>query len=351
MKRCMNCCVPDTVPNITFNPEGVCSFCRSYKAPEILGEDALMAIVGPVKRADSRYDCIVPLSGGRDSSYILYMAKAVYGLKVLAVNYDSEFRTDQALVNMRNACAALDVDFVSVHSKRNIARKLVLNSIRSSLPQGLSWNCGDVCRACMYGCRSVAYKKAEEHEVPLILWGESSAEATQDMERAAMAGLTISRMRKLLDISFYKAECCALLQRIEFRVSGNSVWPRRSIPVLKRPGTKEIRFFDYIQWDRKRIKEAITTEIGWKAPDGSISTWRTDCSLHHLINYCYLRVLGCTKDCFGYTKMICGGQMTRDEALRQELRMVASLAERVEEVLEEIGLAREEIEKVTSWDF
>ena len=93
--------MPETVPGITFDKDGICSFCLSYQKEEYLGEEELERIIASIKKEDNEYDCIVPLSGGRDSSYVLYMAKAIYDLRVLAVSYDNEFRTDQALVNMK----------------------------------------------------------------------------------------------------------------------------------------------------------------------------------------------------------------------------------------------------------
>jgi tRNA(Ile)-lysidine synthase TilS/MesJ len=259
--------MPETVPGITFDEEGICSLCLNYQKEKYLGEEELERAIVSTRKEDNRYDCIVPLSGGRDSTYILYMAKAIYGLKVLALSYDNEFRTDQALVNMKNACKRLDVDFVSVRSKRDIAQRIVKNAIRSSVSFGES----GFCRACCYGCRSVVYRAAEQYKVPLILWGESKPEATQDAELEAFEKLGPHRSKflKLLNISFYKVEYLSLLQRLEFHVSGNSILSRGD-PSLKDEDIREIRVFDYVPWDRGRIKETITGELGWQKPHGHI---------------------------------------------------------------------------------
>ena len=99
--------MPVTVPGITFDEKGICSYCLSYQQEYSLGREALEDIIASSRNINNQYDCIVPLSGGRDSTFVLYAAKALYDLKVLAVSYDNEFRIEQALVNMQNACKIL----------------------------------------------------------------------------------------------------------------------------------------------------------------------------------------------------------------------------------------------------
>lgn len=269
MKRCSNCILPDTIPGIQFDEKGVCHFCNSYKPYEPLGKEKLQSIIGKVKKK-GKYDCIVPLSGGRDSSYVLWLAKKELGLEPLAVNYNNEFRVEQALLNMQNATQALGVDFETAVSKNGLARKMVLSSIRAQLPSGLSWTAGDACRACNYGYRSLVFKKAIEYSIPLIFWGETSLEATQDMEAYANKSFKLAGREKYLNPNFYKTELYALLHRYEFHTPGNSILNRRGKPQLNQPGITEVRMFDYLRWDRTQLKKVIEDELGWKAPEGAV---------------------------------------------------------------------------------
>jgi tRNA(Ile)-lysidine synthase TilS/MesJ len=340
--------MPATVPGITFDEKGICSYCLSYQQEKYLGREALEDIIASSRNINNQYDCIVPLSGGRDSMFVLYAAKALYDLKVLAVSYDNEFRIDQALVNMQNACKILDVDFVSVRSKRSVAHEIVKYSLQSAKKLGKS----GICVACVYGYRSVAYRAALQHHAPLILWGESQQEATQEMERKAFDALMLrqSKFIKLLSKNFYLVEYYRLLQRLEFPVAGNSVLSRVAWPALKNKDIREIRLFDYVPWDRERIKKTITKELGWKKPASHASTWRTDCMLHPLVNYSFYTLFGCTKDCFGYSNMINSGQMTREEALNQEEELISSLAENIRELLEDkIGLSKSEVKRILTF--
>ena len=85
----------------TANPGREADFVKLIN--EISG-DTLNEMVAEAKTLGRKYDAIVPLSGGRDSSYVLYVVAVEYGMKVLAISYDNEFRHDQAMVNMRTAC-------------------------------------------------------------------------------------------------------------------------------------------------------------------------------------------------------------------------------------------------------
>jgi 3'-phosphoadenosine 5'-phosphosulfate sulfotransferase (PAPS reductase)/FAD synthetase len=287
------------------------------------------------------------MSGGRDSTYVLYLAKKLLGLKVLAVNYDNEFRNDQAVANMKRACDILNVNLVSIRSKRNIATKMVKhNMLCSDLTRVLG-----VCRACTYGYRSIVYSNAVEHKVPLILWGDSQLESTKKLEQKAkqMARQKQTRTPRFFSSDFYKYEYFFLLQRMEFPMPGK-ILPTRST-TLKRKDVRQISVFDYIHWNRMTIKETITKELGWEKPAGSVSTWRTDCRLGAVVNYCFLKVYGCTKNCFGFCSMVRAGQMDREEALREEEQMLAIVhkGEELQRLLRDrIGLSEKEIAKVLS---
>jgi tRNA(Ile)-lysidine synthase TilS/MesJ len=104
MRRCLQCVLPDNYPNIHFDSDGVCNFCLTYTSPsKYRGEEEVVRIISRARGNEHPYDCLVPWSGGRDSTYVLYNYKMVrgYKLKVLAFNYDNGFTSDQAKENIR----------------------------------------------------------------------------------------------------------------------------------------------------------------------------------------------------------------------------------------------------------
>jgi len=95
------------------------------------------------------------------------------------------------------------------------------------------------------------------------------------------------------------------------------------------------------------------SKLGWEKPAGFVSTWRTDCKLTPFVNYCFFRMHGCSKACFGYCLMINSGQMSRQEALKQEEEMLATIAQdskQIRNLLEnEVGLSRKESDRILSY--
>ena len=346
MKRCGRCILPETVPGISFDAEGVCNFCRSYRKEEYYPVEELESLIASTKARKEKYDCIVPLSGGRDSTYVLYWAKAVKDLKVLAVNYNNEFRVDQAIVNMSRACGKLGVDFVSIRSARDIVSKCVKYSILSAVEFGQY----GLCNACEYGYKSTVYRSAEKYHVPLILWGESQFEKTADMGiNTQSERYRLKIFLKLTNMDYFIFEYLLFLQRCEFPVQNNSIY-KKGNPVLLSKDTTEIRLFDYLPWDRQKIKDIIIKELGWEKPADSVSTWRTDCDIHSLGNYISYKLIGCTKDCLGYCKMINGGQISREDALRQEEEAINNIEHNIETLLrDKIGLSSKTVDEIISY--
>jgi tRNA(Ile)-lysidine synthase TilS/MesJ len=350
MKRCKRCIFPDTVPGITFNEEGICSFCLDYEAINCLGENELVKHIDYAKTQHQKYDCIVPLSGGRDSTYVLYAANK-YNLKILAVNYDNEFRTEQALINMEKACNILNVDFMQFKSKRNIARKIVSTSIEHSLKYGLGVLAGSFCDACSYGYRAVVYMMASKYNAPLILWGRSQIEETETLTHSYFRHRKTLPQKILDQFNVYNLKYYRLLQRLEFPVPRSLI---RNLllkqPKLKSKSIREINLFDYIPWDRKEIKETIISELDWRRPANSTSTWRTDCKLEVLVTYCFQNLFGCSKACFGYHRMIAENQMTREEAIKLEEKATPIFTNEIKELLKnDVGLSKIDIDRIRSF--
>lgn len=346
MKRCVYCIMPDTVPGVTFE-KGVCSLCRNYVPQELLGEAAFKELLSHRKPEPTGYDSVVPLSGGRDSTYVLYLAKKVYGLKPLAVNHDNEFVNPQAEKNIQNACRILGVDLAVVRSKQDVATKIVRANAKAAVPLGLADMARSFCRQCAYGYHSAVYIEAEKHGVPLILWGTSAAESTEKIRKKALQGMLQSKWNKLSDINFYKTEYFAFRQRLEFPVKGNALFGRTE-PKLHNPAIREISVFDYLPWERQKLKDTISRELGWAKPPDHVSSWRADCILHEIVNFFFVKTVGCTQDCMGYCNMINAGQMTREEALAQEEQAIRTPWEYIAKFLDEkIGLSAKEIAQIT----
>src|SRR5690606_26553037 len=84
LRRCVRCVLPDTTPFVDFDDAGVCAYCRRHRPVEVHDHDALERLAAPYRRADGRPDCVVGVSGGRDSVFGLYYLKRHLGMNPVA---------------------------------------------------------------------------------------------------------------------------------------------------------------------------------------------------------------------------------------------------------------------------
>ncbi len=119
IRICSRCIYDERVPAITFDEDGVCNYCHQvdglieqYGTGLPKGEELLAGIIDTIKREgrNKRYDCVIGVSGGTDSSYMLYLAKKVWGLRPLAVHYDNTWNTAISTQNIRLMLSQLDID-------------------------------------------------------------------------------------------------------------------------------------------------------------------------------------------------------------------------------------------------
>src|SRR5688572_27240463 len=130
MNYCKKCVMPDTRPDLRFDEEGVCDACRSFERKnKVIDWEAKRAEFESLlqthgNKNPAKYDCVIPVSGGKDSHLSLYYAKEVYGLNPLCVCFEPTLPTDIGRRNLDNI-SRLGVDVI--HFKQNpvVYRKLI----------------------------------------------------------------------------------------------------------------------------------------------------------------------------------------------------------------------------------
>src|SRR5690554_2250205 len=112
---CKKCILPVNYTGISFDKNGICSYCNGHKPIEYLGESKLKTDVVKIlqdSKKQNDYDCIVAFSGGRDSTYLLWYVVNILKLKPLAVFSNSKLIPEQTLSNIRKTSEILGVDLV-----------------------------------------------------------------------------------------------------------------------------------------------------------------------------------------------------------------------------------------------
>lgn len=172
MEYCKRCVYPKNAqPTITFDEEGICSGCRTIEAKQEIDwderkdelEEILKSYKAEAKKRKNNYDCIIPVSGGKDSHYQVYLAKEVYDLNPLLVVFNHNYNTRLGLRNLRNIVKQFDCDLIRVTAKPQTVRKLSRYMIKKV---------GDLTWHYHTGIYTVPFQVAVNYNIPLVIWGE-----------------------------------------------------------------------------------------------------------------------------------------------------------------------------------
>lgn len=167
MKYCKRCLYPDTKPDLMFNDDGVCSACIAYEGRDKnLGKasslEAFNKIIQTAKDKHAQYDCIVPVSGGKDSHYQLLVCLAA-GLRPLAVTATTDDLSGLGRRNLANI-TRLGVDHIEVTTNARLRRKINAYTLREV---------GDISWAEHVTIFTIPIREAVMRQIPLIVWGEN----------------------------------------------------------------------------------------------------------------------------------------------------------------------------------
>ncbi len=168
IRYCTRCVTPNTRPRISFDEDGVCSACTYADAKKRTDwkakKEELQEIAGRFRSRTGAYDCIVPGSGGKDSSFQAYYAKEVLGLNPLCVTFVPTLPNPTGSRNMRNMVERVGVDHIAVTPNPEVHRRLSRIMFEEHGNVFLPW---------IQGIFSAATQLAVEKQIPLILYGEN----------------------------------------------------------------------------------------------------------------------------------------------------------------------------------
>jgi len=320
IKRCTRCILPASLSNITFDENGVCNHCRKYEA-DFKDWDSIKEkrakefkeILEKAKKLKRPYDVLVPLSGGKDSTYALYLCTKIYGLKTLAVTLDNGFLTQPAKDNIRNALTSCNADHIFYTINRE-------NSLE--LYKIFTEKTGDFCNACMRGINYSIEFAARNLKIPLVIKGsgrrvqyvsqikEVSSLNTASYFANVIKGTEVERKFRYLSANKHKLEFQKIAGGICDIIGIKRTTLMRFIP-------QHIGMYDYIYLPYNDIINILKKEMNWSDASGSVE--HLDCHLHDVPFFKdTLRIPDITKYTFHSSGLIRQGLMTREEALKKE---------------------------------
>jgi hypothetical protein len=134
LKRCSKCILPSTYPFITFDADGICNYCKNYERQKFHGKERLEELLAKYRSKSGEPDCLVGLSGGRDSSYGLHMLIKEFGMHPIAYTFDWGLTTDTSRRNQAKVCGKLGIEHIirspDIKRKRRYIRQNIYAWLR-----------------------------------------------------------------------------------------------------------------------------------------------------------------------------------------------------------------------------
>jgi hypothetical protein len=328
MRRCSRCVLPETYPNTYFNEQGVCNHCLNHREPAPLALDPLLGHIKGAKKRSRGYDALIPLSGGKDSTYVLYLATKVYGLRVLAFTFDNGFLSETALASIESALQRTGVDHLFFKPNWDIMRRLYRSTLIRS---------GELCSACGIGMEYSITKASADWHIPLILTGNSA------MERESYSP------ENIYDIKRFKTIVADAGEVSEEELNRFLIYPdlspdrRLAWTILGKLG----QTLTPLEYGEKKteveIGKLLTEEMGWQDRGK-----HSDCWAEPFSNLVRELRLGYSRRACQLSNLIRASEMTRETALAllSEQRQAEVVSR--EKVLDRLELSASDMDAIAS---
>jgi N-acetyl sugar amidotransferase len=263
--RCTRCQLPETYETIEFDAEGVCNICRSAEhktSVDWAERKQLLDQLIAKYRGRSDYDCIVPFSGGKDSTFQLYYLVTEYKLKPLVVRFNHGFMRPVIARNNERTFKKLGVDVLEFTPNWHIVKRVMLESFRRKT---------DFCWHCHSGIYSYPLRIATKFNIPLVFWGEPHSEiaAYYDYLNDTIEYEDEKKFNMFRNLGISADDMHGMIHTPEHPVD------RRDLLPYTYPSLKELKAINYcsiclgsfIPWDYVKNTELIKRELGWESDE------------------------------------------------------------------------------------
>ena len=319
-KRCTKCILPETMPFIQFDDQGVCNYCHNYKIRNKLrSKDELVKLVEPYRRAGKALDCIVPFSGGRDSCYGLHLILKELEMKPVTYTYDWGMVTDLGRRNISRMCGELGVENIIVAADISQKRKNIKMNLQAWLKSPHLGMMAMLTAGDKHFFRYIEEIK-KQTDIKLNLWGVNPLETTHF--KTGFLGIAP-------DFEQDKVYTHGIIKQLNYHSKrframcsspgyfNTSLWDTLSGEYYRSFTEKKdyYHIFDYWMWDEKIINDTLINEYAWETAPDTSTTWRIGDGTAGFYNYVYYTVAGFTEHDTFRSNQIREGQLTREEAL------------------------------------
>ncbi len=351
VKRCTRCILPETYPGIHFDEQGVCSFCSEPQTENRSSERERKAVLDTIVRSHAgkgKYDAVVGLSGGKDSTYVAYYLRKEYNLRILGINFDNGYRSEYAINNLETLCDTLEIDLLTIRPKKAFINTLYRHFLRKN---------GEFCSVCnnlgyllvgsfcfnqqrLYGCAPLAvggWTKKYEYQPGV------SVTSMQYFFNS----LTPELIEELVAQPFIEEEAVRIFMQLNDPRQTHTYSSTQK--EFKRLVSTFIQLPDYVPWDLNNMAQTLSENIGgWRQPPNGHGS-HFDCTLFPIKEFLKYRKYGLTQETIKNSVMIREGLMARDEALKRMTFDQTEEPDVYKEFLNELSLSVNDVNGNGEW--
>jgi N-acetyl sugar amidotransferase len=344
LRYCVRCCMPETNEGMAFDELGICKACRSseqkMRIDWTVRAARLKRILDEAKaRSGDNYDCIVPVSGGKDSAFQLHILVKVYGMTPLAVTFSHSWFTETGRYNLTNILERLEVDHVMYTPSRGLVNKLARKSLKMI---------GDACWHCHAGVFTFPFHVAVRFGIPLLIYGESPAEFSG---RATYFDEDFEKKESVITIGLKESIKVPAEHMVGDGISRkelNMFFPPTA-GELEAAGVHGIFLGDFIFWDHERQTEFLVNEYGWREDkvEGSYKWYKSvECRMSGVHDYAKYIKRGFGRGTDFASQDVRTGLMTREEGFVLAAKVDAGRPPGLDYYLDITGYTEQEFEEI-----
>ena len=340
MTYCTRCCMPASNEGIQFDEMGICQACQSQEQKIHIDwtakERQLCATLEQYKSLGNDYDCIIPISGGKDSTFQLHVLTQIYGMKALAVTFSHNWFTETGRYNLQNSIEKFNVDHVMFTPNRALVEKLARKSL---------FKIGDSCWHCHAGVGAFPLQIAVKYKIPLLVWGESIAETS--------GRATHHDPVRRFDRDYFTKVSAKVYPEA---MIGDGIEERDLAPFklpsfeeIEEVGVVGIHLGDYLFWDDERQMEFVRDVYDWREDkvEGTYKRYKSvECRMAGVHDYTKFLKRGFGRATDHASADVRAGLLTREEGFELARKHDTERPKALDYYLEISGFTEEQFEAI-----
>ncbi len=320
LKRCSKCVLPETMPFINFDSQGICNYCKNYKLRN------QPKPIENLERIISKYDlnkennCIVPFSGGRDSCYGLHLIVKNLNLKPITYTYDWGMVTDLGRRNISRMCSILNIENIIIAADIRKKRRNIANNFKAWLKSPDLGMVSILTAGDKHFFRHVETVK-KQTGINLNIWSVNPLEVTYF--KSGFLGIAPDFEEKLVYSNGALKQIRYQYLRLKKMMRSPGYFNKSLFDTLSgeyyRSFTKKndyYHLFDFWRWDENEINDTLINSYDWEIAKDTKTTWRIGDGTAAIYNYIYYTIGGFTEHDTFRSNQIREGQITREEGLK-----------------------------------